>query len=70
LWFLVAGDGGSHCRQGRKGRKKRSQIHLISRSCMRRRVNPRTASGGGAWRRRAATDPAVPEVFPCNSWIF
>jgi hypothetical protein len=25
---------------------------------------------GGAWRRRAAIIPAVPEVFLCNSWIF
>jgi len=29
------------------------------RRFVRQRVNPRAASGGGAWRRRAATVPAV-----------
>jgi len=27
-------------------------------------VNPCAASGGGAWRRSAATVPEDPEVFP------
>jgi len=30
--------------------------------CQQRRVNPRAASHGGAWRRRAATVHTVPEV--------
>jgi hypothetical protein len=32
-----------------------SQIPLFPGSSSRRRVNPRAASGGGAWRRHAAT---------------
>jgi hypothetical protein len=30
------------------------------------RVNPGVTSGGGAWRRRAATIPAVFPKFLCN----
>jgi len=43
---------------GRKSEeeKKLSQIHPFT--------------GSGAWKRRAATIPALPEVFLCNSSIF
>jgi hypothetical protein len=33
-------------------------------------VNPRATNGGGTWRRRATTVPAVSEGLLCNSWIF
>jgi len=33
------------------------------RGFLRRRMNPRVASGGGAWRRHAATVPVVLKAF-------
>jgi len=35
---------------------------------LRRRLNPRAASGVREWSRRAATTPTVPEGLLCSSW--
>ena len=57
-----------------KGKGKEAEPDpLVFRPCSRRRVNPRAASDGGAWRGRAATVPGVhgfTETFPANSRIF
>jgi hypothetical protein len=66
FFLFVAG----HCRREKEGGRKPFQIHMFFRLSWRQRVNPRTASSGGAWRRRAATvfvvqkdSPAIPGVF-------
>jgi len=74
-----AGDGGCHRRRGREEEKRLSQIPLFS-SCLRRRVNPRAASGGGAWedapplfQRPETFQPLflqIPKGFPAVSCYF
>jgi len=44
--------------------KKSFQTPLVAWIFLRRRVNPRAASGGGAWRRHAATVLVVQKAFP------
>jgi len=47
---------------GEEGNKP-FQTPLVAWIFLRRRVNPRTASGGGVWRRRVATVPVVQKAF-------
>jgi len=49
----------------RKGRGEEARLDPpVSRCSLRRRVNPRATSGGGAWRRHAATVQVVLKAFP------
>jgi len=53
--WCFAGNGVAHRRQGKEEGRGLLQTPLFVWIFWRRRVNPRAASGGGAWRRRAAT---------------
>jgi len=49
----------------KKGRREEAAPDpLVSWIFLRRRMNPRAASDVGAWSKRIAIVPAVPEVFP------
>jgi len=68
VFGCFAGNGAVHGRQ--EGEREGSHYgppHAFWIS--RRRVNPRAASCDGAWSRRAAAAPAVPEGL-CSSWTF
>ena len=69
-FWVFAGDGDSHRRRRKTEGKKTFQIPWFFSNLQWRRVNPRTANGGGAWRRRVATvfvvqkdSPAIPGVL-------
>jgi len=70
VFLCLAGDGGPHRRQGREERRLSFQIAPVLWMFLWRHVNPRATNGGGTWRRRATTVPAVSEGLLCNSWIF
>jgi hypothetical protein len=56
---------------GREGKRRRSSARPARfPGFLQRRVNPRTASGGGVWRRCAATVHTGPKGFPAMLWIF
>jgi len=49
---------------GEEGKGEEAKLDPpVSRRSLRRRVNPRTTSGGGVWRRRAATISVVQKAF-------
>jgi len=50
-----------------KRRRKPIRISPGAVHSLRRRVNPRAASGGRQWSRRAAATPTVPEGLLCSS---
>ena len=68
-FLLVAGDGGLHRRWGEEEGEKPRQIHPASCSCLRRRVNPRAASEGGAWEDAPELFMRVQKSFPAISGV-
>ena len=65
LCFLCSvGNDVAHHRRGKEEEKKVLQIHPVSCFYLRRHVNPRTASDGGAWEDAPPLFHVVPEEFP------
>jgi len=56
-----------HRRYEREEKKETIPIHQFAGLRRRRHVDPRAASGGGAWGPCAATSPADPRRLPCSS---